>query len=222
MRGGKNGIETTGAGGRPSACRRDIGVRYRGRRARNAWIVAGVWCVVAAYATWHFTRGAPDWNRDFPMIAMAALAFPGAALFLLGRAVVASMRSTKFGESTLELDVSPVTAGTALSGRVRVGPAITVGAKGTWTIQCQKTARVRPTGSAKTRTETRMLHEEVKTFVVANDVARVGLPFRFDIPANAPLTQAGNELVDWVLALDVDSGGIGAKMAFGFDVLGKN
>lgn len=184
-----------------------------GNRARSAW--AWLWAALAAGASatvlYFGSRGPLDWEHDYPIIYAVLGVTCGGTLYLVGRALIATLRARKFGEARLELDNAPAWLGGHIAGRLVAGPAIRAGSAGEMTLQCRELVNVQTTQS-ETRTQTHIHYEIAKPFVVAPDVATAGIPVRFDVPIGARATDEG--LTKWVLSVTVDVPGLDADMTF--------
>jgi len=184
-----------------------------GNRARSGW--AWLWAALAAAASatvlYFGTRSPLDWEHDYPLIYAVLGVTCGGTLFLVGRALIATLRAHKFGEATLELDGAAPCLGGQITGRLIVGPAIRVGSDGEMTLKCQEVVTVQTTQD-KTRTETQTHYQMAKPFVVEPSAATSGIPVRFDVPVGARATDEG--LTRWVLSVTVAVPGLDADMTF--------
>ena len=201
-----DGIRSAVAAGAPLAI-------SSSNRARSSW--AWLWAVLAAAVSatvlYLGSRGPLDWARDGPLL-YAVLGVTGVGtLYLVGRALIATIRVRKFGEVTLELDQAPTRLGGEITGRLVVGPAIRAGNAGEMTLQCQELVTVQVTQST-TRVQTHIHYQMAKPFVVAPDAGTAGIPVRFDVPIGARATDEG--LTKWVLTMTIAAPGIDADMAF--------
>ncbi len=187
-------------------------------RARSgwAWLWAALGAAVSATVLYFGSREPLDWARDGPLI-YAVLGVTGVGtLYLVARALIATIRARKFGEATLELDSAPVRLGGEIAGRLVVGPAIRAGSAGEMTLRCQELVNVQTTQS-NSRVQTHIHYQMAKPFVVAPDVGAAGIPVRFDVPNGARATDEG--LTKWILAVTIAAPGLDADMAFEIPVV---
>ncbi|MFL5402180.1 MAG: hypothetical protein ACJ8BF_05115 [Gemmatimonadales bacterium] len=84
----------------------------------GAWIFAALWNLVSIPSAYLGTRAALYEGKTG---AFAVLLFPLAGIWLLARAIQATMRSRKYGISRFELSTLPGIVGHTLAGTLRVG-----------------------------------------------------------------------------------------------------
>jgi hypothetical protein len=180
-----------------------------------AWIFAALWNVVSLPAAYVGVRNALyGGNRA----ALVALLFPLAGMWLLARAVQATIRKQKYGVSRLELSTRPGVVGHALAGTVRAP----VGLEPPEGFQVSLTCiRRRTSGSGKGRSSSDSIlwQEERRTpGKQSRDYAgmNTSIPIAFRLPTDVEPCDATNvdDRVLWRLQVSAGVPGVDYESVF--------
>jgi hypothetical protein len=152
------------------------------RSASNGlWAFALLWNLIALPAAVAVIRQGVDADHR---ALWFVLLFPLIGLGLLAAAVHASMRSHRFGHSTLELVAVPVPVGREIAGRIRVPHAFVPQHGITVTLTCSRVVVTR-SGKDSSTTTTPLWQDQQTIPGVIADGGGISIPFAIGIPADA-------------------------------------
>lgn len=185
----------------------------QGAGAAAIAVFAFLWNVVSAPVLFIVPGEVADGNTA----ALIGLLFPIVGVGLLIWAVRMAVRSRKFRGAAVELPVVPIRPGTRFDATLHTpfpdGPPEQL----TLALSC---IRRRVTGSGKNRSvrESVLWQDErrLEGWDVPMDYGEAGIPFTFDIPADAPPTTpgSGNDRVFWRLDTHAVTPGVDYGEAF--------
>jgi hypothetical protein len=181
----------------------------------GAWVFAAFWNLVAFPAGY---LGLVAVLREHKPAGLIALLFPLVGLWLLARAVLASLRKQKYGISLLELSTIPAAAGRTLAGVVNA-PAGLRPAQG-FLVRLTSVRRVTTrTGKSSSTRETVLWQEEQRIQGrESRDYRgmRTSIPISFQIPADVESsdTSNSNNRVLWRLQVEASVPGIDYDASF--------
>jgi hypothetical protein len=181
----------------------------------GAWVVAALWNLVAFPAGYLGLEAAFHEHKPAGFIV---LLFPLAGLWLLARAVLASLRKQKYGISMLELSTKPGAIGRSLTGVVSAPVGLTP-AKG-FRVRLTSVRRVTSrTGKSSSTQETVLWEDEHQApGQQSRDYQgmRTTIPIAFQLPGDGEPcdTRNANDRVLWRLQVEADVPGVDYEASF--------
>ena len=200
-----------------------------GFHAGTDWMVA-VLALGAAVATVFYFRQPGERLQPFPVVFdpdapdFNPFAFVSLILFVVALrytipAVLNTMRSRRFGQSTMEMEGETVAPGETLKGVVRV--PVGLAPLGDYVIRLQCVEQARPTSTSTTLQD--YIRGEQTLRVNAQTVnPRDGIPFAFMIPTDAMTTALSDLMTEgsvrWILEVKAPLKGLDFYAIFGVHV----
>jgi len=166
-----------------------------------------------------FDPDAPDFN---PFAFVSLILFVVALRYAIP-AVRSTMRSRRFGRSTMEMEGETVAPGETLRGVVRV--PVDLAPLGDYEILLQCVQQTRPT-STSTNLQDYIRGEQTLRVNAKTVNPREGIPFAFMIPNDAMTTSNSglmtDESVRWILEVKAPLKGVDFYAIFGVDVRARS
>jgi hypothetical protein len=181
----------------------------------GAWIFAVLWNLVSLPGGYIGLRAALYEGKPAGLVA---LLFPLIGLWLLARAVQATLRKEKYGVSLLELSTVPGVIGQNLAGTVRAALALPAAEGFQVNLTCTRRVTTRSGRSSSTserilwQEEQRIKGEQTRDYRGMN----TRIPVRFQLPADveASLTENPNDRVIWQLQVSASVPGVDYDATF--------
>ena len=180
-----------------------------------AWIFATLWNLISGPSAYLGVRAALYEGKP---AAFMALLFPLAGMWLLARAIKATLRYRKYGISRLELSTIPGVIGHGLAGRVRASLDLQPAEGFQVTLTCVRRVTTR-SGKNSSTSESTLWQEERRVRGEQNrDYAGMGtnIPVSFELPPDAVASDPDNpnNRVLWRLEVSASVPGVDYESTF--------
>jgi hypothetical protein len=182
-----------------------------------AWIIATLWNLVSLPGAYFGVRAALHEGKP---AAFLAVLFPLAGAWLLGRAVLTTLRYRRYGISRLELSTIPGVIGHSLAGSVRTTIPIQPAEGFQLTLTCIRRVTTR-SGKSSSTSENILWQEERRVRgEQSRDFAGMGasIPVSFALPPDAVASDADNPSNRVLWRLDVTASVPGVDYESSFEV----